>query len=100
MIGKSLYPYEDSQNPEGSRIAPFMKAGTDPFAWSLAPVETNSLPVQYADEWRNHIQPSEFVLSVSGRVLMFTYGNSPVGRMNPAEALPLIKCLNTQRGKK
>jgi len=32
VIGKSLYPYEDSQNPEGSRIAPFMKAGTDPFA--------------------------------------------------------------------
>ena len=58
------------------------------------------MPVQNADEWRNHIQPREFVLSISGRGLMSTYGNSPVGRMNPAEALTLIKCLNTQRGKK
>ena len=32
VIGKSLYPYEDSQNPEGSRIRPTMRTGTDPFA--------------------------------------------------------------------
>ncbi len=32
VIGKALYPYEDSQNPEPARIAPFMRTGTDPFA--------------------------------------------------------------------
>ena len=32
IIGKALYPYDDSQNPERSRIAPFMRTGTDPFA--------------------------------------------------------------------
>lgn len=32
VIGESLYPYEDSQNPDWNRVAPFMKAGTDPFA--------------------------------------------------------------------
>lgn len=32
IIGKALYPYEDSQNPEPSRIRPFMRTGTDPFA--------------------------------------------------------------------
>ncbi|MDE0817599.1 MAG: phytanoyl-CoA dioxygenase family protein [Pirellulaceae bacterium] len=32
VIGKALYPYEDSQNPEPSRIMPFMKTGTDQFA--------------------------------------------------------------------
>jgi ectoine hydroxylase-related dioxygenase (phytanoyl-CoA dioxygenase family) len=32
VIGKALYPYEDSQNPDRDRIAPFMKTGTDPFA--------------------------------------------------------------------
>jgi hypothetical protein len=32
VIGKALYPYEDSQNPEPSRIGPAMRAGTDPFA--------------------------------------------------------------------
>lgn len=32
IIGKALYPYDDSRNPEPSRIAPFMHTGTDPFA--------------------------------------------------------------------
>ena len=32
VIGKSLYPYDDAQNPSPERIMPFMKTGTDPFA--------------------------------------------------------------------
>jgi len=32
IIGKALYPYEDSRNPEPARIKPFMDTGTDPFA--------------------------------------------------------------------
>ena len=32
VIGKALYPYEDSKNPEPARIAPMMRAGTSPFA--------------------------------------------------------------------
>jgi hypothetical protein len=32
IIGKALYPYDDPQNPEPSRIAPFMLTGTDPYA--------------------------------------------------------------------
>ncbi|MDA1075184.1 MAG: phytanoyl-CoA dioxygenase family protein [Proteobacteria bacterium] len=32
LIGKALYPYEDSQNPDPGRISPFMRTGTDPFA--------------------------------------------------------------------
>jgi len=31
VIGKSLYPYEDPQNPDPTRIAPMMRSGTDPF---------------------------------------------------------------------
>ena len=51
------------------------------------------------DERRDHIQPSEFLLSQSGKVLMSTYSNSPVGRMDPGETLTLIKFLNVQRAK-
>ncbi|MFT7219979.1 MAG: hypothetical protein ACI8Z1_001596 [Candidatus Azotimanducaceae bacterium] len=51
------------------------------------------------DERRDHIQPSEFVLSQSGKVLMSTYSNSPVGRMDPAEMLTLVRFLNSQRKK-
>jgi len=48
---------------------------------------------------RDHIQPSEFVLSQSGRVMFSTYSNSPVGRMDPEETLTLLKFLNAQRAK-
>ena len=46
---------------------------------------------------RDHIQPSEFVLSQSGKVMFSTYSNSPVGRMDPEETLTLLKFLNAQR---
>jgi hypothetical protein len=48
---------------------------------------------------RDHIQPSEFVLSQSGKVMFSTYSNSPVGRMDPEETLTLLKFLNAQRAK-
>ncbi len=32
VIGKSLYPYENPRNPDPSRIGPFLRTGTDPFA--------------------------------------------------------------------
>lgn len=32
VIGKPLYPYVDSRNPDRDRVAPFKRTGTDPFA--------------------------------------------------------------------
>lgn len=32
VVGKPLYPYVDSQNVDGGRVAPFIAAGTDPYA--------------------------------------------------------------------
>ena len=32
VIGKSLYPYADSRNPDWERVPTFMRTGTDPFA--------------------------------------------------------------------
>ena len=49
------------------------------------------------DERRDFIQPSEFVLSSQGGVLMSTYSNSPLGRMDPGEALRLVKALNARQ---
>ena len=45
------------------------------------------------EERRNHIQPSEFVLTPSGRVLGSLYSSSPVGRMDPEETLSLVRIL-------
>jgi hypothetical protein len=46
------------------------------------------------------MQPSEFVLAEDGTVMMSTYSNSPIGRMDPAEALTLITFINENRKKK
>ncbi len=67
-----------------------------PVAYGVAR-EDGELVGAWWDESRNFMQPSEFVLSNSGKVMMSTYSNSPIGRMDPAEALTLIKFLNTQR---
>ena len=45
------------------------------------------------EERRGHIQPSEFLMSQSGRVLASVYSSSPVGRMDPGETLALAKML-------
>ena len=51
------------------------------------------------EERRDHIQPSEFLLTAKGKVMASTYSNSPVGRMDPDETLTLIKFLNAMREK-
>ena len=50
------------------------------------------------DEKRAFIQPSEFLIR-GGKVAMSTYSNSPIGRMDPAEMLTLIKIVNSQSKK-
>jgi peroxiredoxin len=46
---------------------------------------------------RNHIQPSEFIVTQKGRVLSSTYSSSPVGRMDPEETLKLMQILARPR---
>ncbi len=43
------------------------------------------------DEDRNFIQPSEFFMTNSGMVLASSYASSPIGRMDPEDALVLAK---------
>ena len=45
------------------------------------------------NEGKDHIEPSEFILTQSGRVLASTYSSSPIGRMDPEETLFLGKIL-------
>ena len=52
------------------------------------------------DDNRQCIQPSEFLLTSNGKVLISAYSNGPIGRMDPEETLSLIKYLNQQRARK
>ncbi len=49
------------------------------------------------EERRDHIQPSEFVLTGSGRVLSSCYSSSPIGRTDPEEAVTLLKILASRK---
>lgn len=67
-----------------------------PVAYGMSRTDGDAIG-SWWEERRDHIQPSEFVITKSGKVVMSTYSNSPIGRMDPAEALTLIRYLNAQR---
>ncbi len=69
-----------------------------PVAWGMTRDDGDAIGAWWEPR-RDHIQPSEFVLTKSGKVMMSTYSNSPIGRMDPGEGLTLIKFLNAQRAK-
>ncbi len=61
-----------------------------PVAWGM----TRELGEQFGawwDEGREFIQPSEFFLTASGKALASTYSSSPIGRMDPEDAVTLAK---------
>jgi hypothetical protein len=70
-----------------------------PVAYGMTRADGDAIGAWW-EERRDHIQPSEFVLNRKGRVLFSTYSNSPVGRMDPAETLTLLKYLTELRNKK
>ena len=51
----------------------------------------------WGEEKRQIIQPSEFLRTKRGRVIISVYSNGPVGRMDPNETLTLVRYLNQQR---
>ena len=69
-----------------------------PVAYGMTRADGDAMGAWW-EQRRDHIQPSEFVITQTGKVMMSTYSNSPIGRMDPAEALTLIRFLNAQRAK-
>ncbi|HAJ76680.1 MAG: hypothetical protein QGG54_03690 [Gammaproteobacteria bacterium] len=69
-----------------------------PVAWGVSISDGDAIGAWWEPR-RDHIQPSEFLLSGSGKVMISSYSNAPIGRMNPAESLTLVKYLNEQRAR-
>ncbi len=63
-----------------------------PVAHGVTPEQADLIGAWWDDK-RNFIQPSEFILNHSGRVMHSTYSSSPVGRTDPQEALVLLNFL-------
>jgi hypothetical protein len=64
-----------------------------PVAWGVDRELGNTLG-SFWEERRNFIQPSEFVVNNTGHIYSSTYSSSPLGRIDPDEALILIQFLN------
>ena len=69
-----------------------------PLAYGITRADASALGAWW-DEPRGFIQPTELLVTKSGKVMFSTYSNSPVGRMDPGEVLTLIQYLNAQRAK-
>ena len=70
-----------------------------PVAYGMTREQGDSVGAWW-EERRDHIQPSEFVLTANGTVMMSAYSNSPVGRMDPDETLTLLQFLTARRAQK
>jgi hypothetical protein len=66
-----------------------------PVAWGIKREIADEIGAWW-DEDRNHVQPSEFFITGSGKVIASTYSSSPIGRMEPEDALMLAKYIITK----
>ena len=61
-----------------------------PAAWGMTRDMGDQVGAWWEEE-REFIQPSEFFITGSGKVLASTYSSSPIGRMDPEDAVTLAK---------
>ena len=66
-----------------------------PVAYGMTRADGDSIGAWW-EERRDHIQPSEFLLTEKGRVLSSCYTSSPIGRTDPEEAINLLKILSSR----
>ena len=81
---------------DAEKAAPIAKNLNFPVAINMTQADGDAIG-SWWEEKRKIIQPSEFLLSGSGKVMISAYSNGPIGRMDPEETLSLVKYLNDQR---
>ena len=64
-----------------------------PVAHGMTQADAELIGAWWDESRGGYLQPSEFILMGDGRVMASTYSNSPLGRMDPVEALRLIKMM-------
>lgn len=74
-----------------------VQAETDfPIAYGVTREQADSIGSWWEGR-RSIIQPSEFILNDSGKVLSATYSTGPIGRVMPEDALKLIAFVERQK---
>lgn len=72
------------------------KALSFPIAWGVDKALADTLGAFWEQE-RGFIQPTEFIVGRNGRILASTYSSSPVGRIDPNDALSLLKFVSSRQ---
>ena len=67
-----------------------------PVAWGMTRAMGEAMG-SWWDERRQFIQPSEFLLDASGKVLASSYSAGPIGRFEPGEVMRLVKYFESRR---
>ncbi len=90
--GFSIFAGSVDSETETAEVA---KSLNYPLAHSMSRADGDAIGAWWNDDRGGYIQPSEFILSGEGKVMSSTYSNSPLGRMDPKEALALMKLILT-----
>ena len=61
-----------------------------PVAYGVTREQADAIGSWWEDR-RSIVQPSEFILNATGKVVSATYSTGPIGRVMPEDALKLIK---------
>ncbi len=67
-----------------------------PVAYGVTREQADSIGAWWEDR-RSIVQPSEFILDGSGKVVSSTYSSGPIGRLDAADAMKLIKFIESQK---
>lgn len=70
-----------------------------PVAYGVTRAQADRIAAWW-EERRAIVQPSEFVLDASGKVVSSTYSSGPIGRVEAADVIRLIKFREAQAQKK
>lgn len=68
-----------------------------PVAYGLKVPEDAERVGAWWDDKRPMVQPSEFILSRSGKVVSATYSTGPIGRLNADDVVRLLQIIDSQR---
>ncbi|MCH8257163.1 MAG: redoxin domain-containing protein [Proteobacteria bacterium] len=94
-LGASIYAASVDTLDKAAEVADKLSF---PVAWGVDRATGNKLG-SFWDERRDFIQPTEFIVTSSGRVISSTYSSSPVGRTDPEEALLLLNFIVSAKKK-
>lgn len=70
-----------------------------PVAYGVTRAQADAVGAWWEDR-RSIIQPSEFVLDASGKVISSTYSSGPIGRVDAADVIKLINFRERQAQQK